>query len=284
MSQAPWPSTLAAEPAAVYNAPMRPARCTLLVLLAACAQQGASPESAGPTEPEWISLFNGEDLDDWQIKIRGFELGDNHADTFRVEDGLLRVAYDGYESFDGRFGHIFYRTPFDHYRLLLEYRFVGEQVPGGAGWAWRNSGAMLHCQAPETMTVDQEFPASIEAQLLGGDGERSRSTANLCTPGTNVVMDDELTLRHCINSSSATFHGDRWVTVELEVRGHEVIRHWIEGQVVLEYTEPQLDPRDGDARRLLSAGSKKELDSGWIALQSESHPIEFRRVELLPLR
>jgi len=252
----------------------------LTILLAACCACTAPGEEA---EAGWIPLFNGKNLDGWQVKIRGHELGDNYANTFRVEDGLLRVVYDDYESFDGTFGHLFFDTPFSYYRLRVEYRFVGEQTPGGPGWAFRNSGVMLHGQSPESMTIDQEFPVSIEAQMLGGDGEHDRPTGNLCTPGTNVEMAGELITQHCVNSSSATYHGDDWVTMELEVRGSEVIRHYVEGELVLEYNAPQLDPRDGDAQRLLADGAELLLTSGTISLQAESHPVEFRKVELLPL-
>jgi hypothetical protein len=252
-------------------------------LAALLALFSLAQESAPPMEERWISLFNGKDLTGWTPKIKGHELGDNFADTFRVEDGLLKVAYDGYPDFGGRFGHLFYAQEFGHYRLRIEYRFTGEQVPGGPGWAWRNSGVMLHGQRPETMTNAQEFPVSIEVQFLGGDGTSARTTANLCTPGTNVVMGGELVERHCTDSSSATFHGDRWVTVEVEVRGNQLVRHVLDGQVVLEYAQPQLDPKDEDAKRLLSSGAPLQLERGTISLQSESHPIEFRRVELLDL-
>jgi hypothetical protein len=252
-------------------------------ILAACAGDGRESIEAPPAEPRWIPLFNGRDLDGWIVKIRGLELGRDPLRTFRVEDGVLKVDYSGYESFDGRFGHLFYSVPFERYRLRVEYRFLGEQAAGGPGWAFRNSGAMLHCQAPETMRVDQEFPVSIEAQMLGGDGEHARSTANLCTPGTNVVMNGELVTRHCIDSTSKTYHGDDWVAVEIEVHSGDVIRHWMEGEVVLEYTAPELDPNDVDAQRLLALGAPKMLAGGYISVQAESHPLEFRRIELLPL-
>ena len=234
-------------------------------------------------EEEWVPLFNGEDMDGWLVKIRGFELGVNHLETFRVEDGLLSVSYENYERFDGKFGHVFFEAPFSHYRVRVEYRFTGEQCPGGPGWAFRNSGVMLHCQAPDSMGVEQDFPASIEGQLLGGAESGNRSTSNLCTPGTNVVMEGELVRRHCTNSSSETYRGDQWVVAEFEVRGNEVIRHWLDGEVVLEYMQPQLDERVGDARRLLEAGAELQLEGGYISLQAESHPIDFKRVELLLL-
>jgi hypothetical protein len=230
-------------------------------------------------ESKWIQLFNGKDLTGWKVKIKGYELGDNYKNTFRVENGVLKVAYDGYEKFDGKFGHLFYEKPCSNYVLRVEYRFVGNQVPGGAGWALRNSGIMLHGQSPESMRKDQDFPVSIEVQLLGGSGKGTRPTANVCTPGTHIVMGGKLITQHCNNSRSKTYHGDQWVTVEVEVHGNRLIRHIIDGQTVLEYTQPQLDESDPDARKLIKNGNKL-LSGGTISLQSESHPVEFRKVEL----
>jgi hypothetical protein len=232
----------------------------------------------------WLQLFNGRDLTGWTPKIKGYDAGVNYADTFRVEDGLLRVSYDKYDGpFNDRFGHLFYERPFSNYVLRVEYRIVGEQAPGGPSWALRNSGVMLHGQSVESMTKDQDFPVSIEVQFLGGDGQNPRPTANLCTPGTNVVMNGKLHTQHCTNSTSDTYHGDQWVTVEIEVHGGKLLRHKIDDRTVLEYSEPQLDERDANARRLLEAGSPKILTGGTISLQSESHPVEFRKVELREL-
>lgn len=236
---------------------------------------------------EWIPLFNGRDLTGWTPKIRHSPLGENYGQTFRVEDGLLKVVYDPafYPQFDERFGHLFYEQSYSHYRLRAEYRFVGQQVAGGPGWAIRNNGLMLHCQDPQTMRVEQDFPVSIEVQLLGGDGQNARTTANLCTPGTNVVLNGKLFQPHCTSSRSKTYHGEQWVTVEVEVRGGQVIKHLMDGEVVLEYTEPQLDPRDADAKALSEARQGRLLlEAGFISIQAESAPIEFRKIELLPLQ
>lgn len=235
------------------------------------------------TEEKWVSLFNGKDLEGWTPKIRGYELGDNYADTFTVKDGAIRVNYAKYEKFDEKFGHLFYKTPFSHYRLRVEYRFVDEQCPGGPGWAIRNSGVMIHGQDPKTMTKDQDFPCSIEVQLLGGNGKANRTTANLCTPGTHVVMDGKLFTPHCKNSTSKTFHGDQWVTVEIEAHGSGTIKHFVNGEEVFAYERPQLDPNDGNAKKLIVDG-KVLLEGGTISLQSESHPVEFRKVEILELK
>ncbi len=255
--------------------------------LAAAPQSDQAPEPAPTTSPateddengEWIPLFNGKDLEGWTPKIRGFKAGENWGNTFRVEDGLLKVRYDQYEKFDNRFGHLFYKESFSHYILRVEYRFVGDQVPGGPGWAFRNSGIMIHGQDPATMDVNQNFPVSIEVQLLGGDGQNPRPTFNLCTPGTNVVMNGELVTRHCTNSSSQTYHGDQWVVGEVEVHGDRIIRHKINDKIVLEYEQPQLDPRDPEAKRLIR-DDQLLLSGGTISLQSESHPCDFRRVEI----
>lgn len=253
-----------------------------LASIAAGLVTGCATTNQPPEKSSWIPLFNGQNLDGWRIKIAGRELDDNYLNTFRVEDGLLRVVYDDYESFNGKFGHIFYDTPFSHYKLRIEYRFRGDQVPGGPGWAFRNSGAMLHGQSPQSMGLDQDFPVSIEAQMLGGDGTNERPSANVCTPGTNIVMNGQLITSHCINANAPTFHGDQWVTMEIEVRGGDLIGHIIDGQTVLEYTQPQYDENDPEALRFI-AGPDKVIREGYISLQAESHPIDFRKVELLPL-
>jgi hypothetical protein len=224
-----------------------------LVILAAGASvpARAQRDAAGAPEGEqrsgaaveqWIQLFNGRDLSGWTAKFAKHPLGVNLHDTFRVEDGLLKVRYDRWPAaFNGEFGHLFYDTPYSSYRLAAEYRFAGEQLEGGASWAIRNNGLMLHCPDPKTMLRDQDFPVSIEVQLLGGLGDgKPRPTANLCTPGTNVVMNGQLHTPHCVNSTAKTYDGDQWVRVEVEVRGDQVVRHLVDGQVVLEYSKPQI--------------------------------------------
>jgi len=249
-------------------------------------------EASDASEANWIQLFNGKDLSGWTAKIRGHELGDNYADTFRVENGLLKVSYEQYVdsdfmSLDGKkpswekFGHLFYKESFSNYDLRVEYRFVGDQVKNGPGWAFRNNGLMLHGQDPATMSLNQSFPASIEVQLLGARKNQKRPTLNLCTPGTNVVIDGKLYLRHCINSQSKSYPGDQWVTVLIEVRGNKMIRHKIDGKTVLEYSQPQLDARDADAKVLIdNRDGEVMLSSGTISIQSESHSTEFRKIEL----
>lgn len=231
----------------------------------------------------WRTLFNGQDMEGWRIKIAKHELDENYANTFRVEDGLMKVRYDGYEDFDRQYGHIFYDEPFSYYLYRVEYRFVGDQAPAGEGWALRNSGVMLHGQNPETMTKDQDFPISIEGQLLGGDGENNRPTSNLCTPGTNVVIDGELFTSHCLNSSSKTYHGEQWIVADFLVLGDSIIHHILEGDTVLTYHKPQMGGGNVSNHNPDVKVDGQLISEGYISLQSESHPIDFKRVEIFDL-
>lgn len=250
-------------------------RFLLLVLAAGCA--------AAQSAKDWIQLFNGKNLKGWTPKITGYPLGENYANTFRVKDKLLQVRYDGYDEFANKFGHIFYKNPYSYYIVAAEYRFVGEQAKGGPGWATRNSGIMVHGQDPKTMGKDQDFPISIEVQLLGGLGKGPRTTANLCTPGTNVVRDGKLFTPHCLNSKSKTYDGDGWVRVEVKVLGDERVEHIIDGEVVLAYDKPQIGGGSVSKHDPAVKQDGKLLTSGSISLQSESHPVDFRKVELLDL-
>lgn len=232
---------------------------------------------------EWIQLLAENNLDNWTVKIRGYEVGDNYANTFSMEDGILKVRYDdeAYPTFENRFGHLFYKDTFSHYLLRLEYRFVGEQSTGAPGWAFRNSGIMLHGQSAESMELDQDFPVSIEFQLLGSDSTRQQATGSVCTPGTNIVMHDELILDHCTQSSSKIYMDDEWVTAEVEVRGNKIIKHIINGDTVMVYSHPQLDEREQYYEKMLALNNGAlELSSGTISLQSEGHPCDFRNVEI----
>lgn len=239
--------------------------------------------NSGFAQKGWISLFNGKDLKDWKVKINGHPLNDNYANTFRVENGVMKVSYDGYLEWKDRYGHIFYKKPFSAYVLVVEYRFTGDQIPGGPGWAIRNSGAMLHGQSPESMGLNQDFPISLETQFLGGDGEDERSTLNLCTPGTNVFLDGKLFTPHCVSSSSKTYHGDQWVRAEIVILGDSLVSHRLEGKEVFKYTKPQIGGGNVSNFDPAVKVDGKALKEGYISLQSESHPVEFRNVKLFNL-
>ncbi len=265
-----------------------------LLIIVSCDQQ---PQTSYDQE-EWISLFNGTDLTGWDIKIAGYEVGENPLNTFVVEDSMIRVKYDEYETFGELYGHMYYEQPYSYYRLRMDYRFLGEQTPGGAEWNVRNSGVMLHSQSAASNEIGQHFPVSVELQMLGGLGEGDRTTANVCTPGTAVEMGDTVNYDHCISSTSQTYHGDQWVTTEAIVLGGEEMIFLIEGDTVLRFQRPQigggliskaLEGQDWD-RMGVTRDKQSWIDrdgelltEGYIALQAESHAIDFRNIELLNL-
>lgn len=270
----------------------------LLTLLGVFHFSTQTSKRSNQNTENWISLFNGKDLTGWDMKIADRPLNDNYLNTFQVEKGMIRVVYDAYENFDDKYGHLYYKKPYSHYKLRFDYRFVGEQTSGGEAWNIRNSGVMVHSQSAESNTFEQHFPVSIEVQLLGGlSNGKERNTANLCSPGTAVERFGEIDYRHCINSSSRTYDGDQWVSVEVVVMGDEYIAHLIENDTVLRYEHPQIGGafinknQKGKDWESMGVTNKEEwiakegqyLSEGYIALQAESHPIDFKNIELLNL-
>lgn len=232
----------------------------------------------------WIPLFNGKDLTGWTVKIAKHPLGENFADTFRVEDGVIKVAYDKYGPFNEQFGHLYTNLPYSRYRLRLEYRFTGTPMADAPEWAGYNSGVMIHSQSPLTMTVEQLWPASMEFQFLTHKTKAGRQTGNVCTPGTNLEINGQLDTRHIIEAHDSTLSPpDEWVAIEIEVHGNDLVIHRVKGVEVLRYQHPQLDPREQSAQSLLALGVPLQLSSGHIALQAESQPVWFRNIELMPL-
>ena len=228
---------------------------------------------------EWEYLFNGKNLDGWKIKIRGHKLGDNFNNTFKVKDGTLKVSYENYDSFDDKFGHIFFTNKkYKNYHLSLEYKFSGNHLKGAPGWSIKNSGVMLHCQDPETMLIEQDFPVSAETQLLGGLGKNKRTTANICTPGTDVDINSKKATAHCINSTSKTYHEDDWVKVEVIVYSDSLVHHVIDNDTVLTYTNIRVGGDEVPSNYINKIGNP--LKEGYISLQSEGHPVEFRNIKI----
>ena len=250
-----------------------------------CFACGPAPDGENAAlvsaEAPWVELFNGRDLTGWVPKIRGEELGEDARNTFRVEDGILSVSYDEYDpdtGFNDTFGHLFHEELFEAYELLVEYRFVGRQFAGGPGWARSNSGVMFHAQAPQTMGVDQDFPISLEVQFLGGIAGEERPTANVCTPGTHVDMAGELVTQHCINAAAPTIPDSTWVAVAIVSNADGSVRHVVNGDTVMAYEGALVGGGEVSERLDGAPALGLMLTGGYIALQSESHPIQFRRV------
>ena len=233
---------------------------------------------------DWQSLFNGKDIKDWVAKINHHDVGENYGNTFRVADGMIKVRYDQYDKFNEQFGHLYYKKPFAYYHLVFEYRITGEWRKDAPDYTIRNSGVMFHSQDPKTMPRNQDWPISIEFQLLAGlDDGKPRPTGNMCSPGTDVVFEGKIDARHCIPSTAKTYPLDEWVTGEIIVLGDSLITHIINGDTVLQYSKPQIG---GGVVNNFDPAIKQDgklLKQGFIALQSEGQPVDFRNIKILDL-
>lgn len=240
--------------------------------------------SSKKEKENWISLFNGKNIKNWTVKIHHHEVGENFGNTFRVEDGLIKVRYDQYEQFNERYGHLYFNTPYSYYHLTMEYRFTGVWRKDAPSYTNLNSGVMFHSQDPRTMLKEQDWPISVEMQFLAGLGDgKPRPTGNMCSPGTDVIFEGKKDPRHCINSTSKTYPKEEWVKADLIVLGDSLITHFINGEQVLQYAKPQIGGGVANRYDPTLKIDGKLLKEGFIALQSEGQEIDFRNIKLLNL-
>ena len=223
---------------------------------------------------EWQVLFNGKDLEGWTAKFYHHELGDNYANTFRVTNGTIEVNYDGYNEFGDRYGHLFYEKPFSSFHLKFEYRFTDQWMEDAPSFTFRNSGVMFHSQDPKTILKEQNWPISVEYQMLAEEKEgEARPTGNMCSPGTEVFYHGEMDPRHCISSSSDTYPWDQWVQADLIVFRDSLVIHMVNGDTVLVYDKPQIG---GEVVEGFDPSVKVDgtpLTSGFIGLQAEGQGV-----------
>ena len=85
--------------------------------------------------------------------------------------------------------------------------------------------------------------------------------------------------------------------IEAIILGNESILHIVENDTVLKYTRPEIDSsflskdyngKDWDNfgvtnKEIWLDKAGKPIREGYIALQAESHPIDFKNIELLDL-
>jgi len=246
------------------------------------------------SKENWEPLFNGKDLTGWDIKIKGHPLNENYKNTFRIEDSMIRVVYSDYDKFNNQFGHLYTQKPYSYYKLKLQYRFLGDHLADAPEWADRNSGVMLHSQSAQSINLNQDFPVSLEFQFLCGNGQDTVPTGNVCTPGTFIIYDGKPYLAHIKNSTSKTYLKNEWINAEAEVYGDSLVRHIINGDTVLTYTKPMIG--EGFVSKTNNwtwanitdslfwiNKANTPLGEGHIALQAESQPVDFRRIEILDL-
>lgn len=253
--------------------------CTILFAIGISCNAPKSG-SAGAGRAKWVALFNGKDLQGWTPKFAGFKPGENLLNTFRVEQGILSTRYDQYDRFNDHFGALYFNKPFTNYRLRFEYRFVGDTVAGAPSWGYKDGGIQYHGQDPASMQVDQPFPVCLEYNLHGGNGQGERPTGEICAPGIYFDIDGKRNTLFCTPPSvKKTFHGSEWVQGEIEVNNGR-ISHFVNGEKVLEFSNPRYDPGNENARKLIRDGNDL-VSGGFISIQSNSHPMDFRNIEIL---
>lgn len=251
----------------------------LLILVPGMSSCKSGAPSKSEESAKWVSLFNGQNLDGWIPRITGYPVGENIDSTFRVEEGILQVRYDHYDNFEDRFGALHYEKPFSNYRLRVEYRFVGDTVGGAPLWGYRDSGVQYHAQSPQSMDATQPFPISLEYNLHGGNGEDERPVGQICANGILVDLEGKQVFSYCTDPVlKRTIHGDEWAVMEIDVLG-DTISHWINGEKILEFTNPRLNP-DHDLAATMMKDGQADISSGYISLQSNSAPIDFRKIEI----
>lgn len=229
---------------------------------------------------KWISLFNGKNLDNWKPKIVGYKLGENFGNTFRVEDGMLSIRYDKYDSFRNRFGSLYFDKKFTNYRLKVEYRFVGNTTVGAPTWGYKDGGIQYHCQPPNTVALNQSFPICLEYNLHGGNGKEDRPTGEICANGMFVEINGKRNISYCtLPTVKRTFNGDEWITAEIEVNKGK-ITHFVNGEQIMQFDNPKFDSSNAIAEAFI-INKNNTVKDGYISLQSNSHPMDFRKVEIM---
>ncbi len=259
-------------------------RISFLFIIISFACQPATKEKVTDVVeslPVQQSIFNGKDLDGWTMKVNKYPLGENFGNTFRVEDGILKIRYDQYgDDFDERFGALYFDKKLKNFNLKLDYRFVGETAPGAPEWGFRDSGVQILSQSPSSVKIDQPFPVSVEYNLHGGDGTKDRPVGEVCANGMKVKINGETNSSYCSPATiKKTYHGDQWVNLEIDVKDG-VIKHFSNGEEILTYTDPILDAEHDLGKQFIKDGNTTVSD-GYISFQSNSHPIDFKNIELV---
>jgi hypothetical protein len=223
----------------------------------------------------WVALFNGKNLDNWIPKIAGYKLGENFGNTFRVENGILSTRYDAYDNFKNRFGALYYNKKFSNFRLRVEYRFVGDTVAGAPSWGYQDGGIQYYCQAPQTMDINQPFPVCLEYNLLG-----TRPSGEICANGIYVLVGGKRNEDYCTPPVVQVVPPkDQWSTAEIDVRNGKMTQY-VNGVPVISFSNPRYDSTKAIAKQFITPGNDMVQD-GYISLQSNSHPMDFRKIEIM---
>jgi len=229
-------------------------RTSLLLLLLV----SMGPQSDQVVTPDRVTpLFNGKDLSNWDADVPARDTNPNAPASFIIRNGML-VSLGKPE------GHLVTKQQYRDYRLEAEYRFAGK--PG-------NCGILVHASRPRALY--KMFPQSIEVQMMSGDaGDFWCIQENIEVPDMEKRRPRkagekwggaEGDARRILNLTDKSEKPvGEWNTMVIEARGR-TIKVWVNGDLVNE-------------------GSNATADHGKIAVQAEGAEVEFRRLEIGPLR
>lgn len=166
-------------------------------------------------------------------------------DIWSVKDGV--VYCKGVPN-----GYMRTKTTYANYRLHLEWRWPEKPT---------NSGVLLHASGP-----DQVWPLTIECQLKAGS---AGDFVLINRPGITVDGEDkqdkdkQFVVANKKEASSEKPAG-QWNAYDIHCEG-DTIRCYVNDV-------------------LQNEGTAATITSGWICLQSEGSPIEFRNIYLEPVK
>jgi hypothetical protein len=217
-------------------------------------------------------LFNGRDLSGWCVALEGRRPGEDPNGVFRVSDGVMRVS--GEET-----GGIVSEKSYRDYVLRVEYRWVGKSVGSRLGMA-ADTGVLYHSQG-EMFAWNGLWMRSFECNILRGRtgdfiivSDKGAPVRYAATVEGRVVA-DEANISNWFRLGSWANTEDtpdvfperrygEWNRLEIVCDGSRV-EHWLNDVLVFE--AENLTPSQGR-----------------IQIQSEGHPVEFRRIDLKALR
>lgn len=197
-----------------------------------------------------VQLFNGKDLSGWipylwDGQAKAEDKNTPASAVWSVEDGILTCV--------GRpTGYIRTKDEYENYRLNVEWRWPEGTTRG-------NNGVLVHTTTPNALG---QWPKSIEVQLAFGDA------GDFWVIGTTLEVPDvekrRRDRRHLNLTDGSEKPAGEWNRMEIVAKGDEIIVH-VNGTLV-------------------NHATKVSQTKGAVSLQSEGARIQFRKVELTPLK
>ena len=215
-----------------------------------------APAAEALEAPETVSLFNGTDLAGWHTDVPAADKDPNVSPSFIVRDGMLvSMGKPG--------GHLITDEKFSDYRLVVEYRFADK--PG-------NCGVLVHADRPRALY--DMFPSSIEVQMQSGHA------------GDFWCIDENIAVPNMADRRSGP--PEKWGGKQGESRNIKNLTDDSENPVG-EWNTMQIECLDDKVRvwvngDLVNDGFDSTVSEGKIALQAEGVEVEFRKVELTPIK